>query len=260
MPTRELLSPAQRPQFVELPDAMEERELVRHYTLSPEDLAHVDPKRGDHNKLGFCVQLCLLRFPGRALGPDERVPERILQYIATQVGVQPEVFEGYGERENTRREHLAEIERTFGYRAFDVDVKRELAEWLLPMALGTDSGVALVTALVEEMRHRKIIIPALSSLERLGWEVRHEAQSLVFERLIGGLTPEQRVQLDGLLSLPASSHQTALVWLRQAAGAPSPGNVLKMVEKLEFIRALSLPTNTARLRGIVPSYPVCNRN
>ena len=64
MPTRELLSPAQRPQFVELPDLMEERELVRHYTLSSEELAHADGKRGDHNRLGYCVQLCLLRFPG----------------------------------------------------------------------------------------------------------------------------------------------------------------------------------------------------
>jgi TnpA family transposase len=226
---------------------MEAREIVRHYTLSPEDLAYVEGKRGDHNKLGFCVQLCLLRFPGRALGPDERVPEGMLQYIATQIGVEPESFEGYGERENTRREHLAEIERTFGYRAFDVDVQRELAQWLLPAALGTDSGVALVTALVEEMRERKIIIPALSTIERLGWEVRQEAQSLVFERLVVGLTHAQRTQLDGLLSVIEASHQTPLAWLRQPPGAPSPGNMLKMIEKLEFIRALNLPTAAARL-------------
>ncbi len=183
MPTRELLSPAQRPQFVEWPDPMEERELVRHYALSPEDLAHADGKRGDHNHLGYCVQLCLLRFPGRALGPGERVPERMLQYIAAQVGVRPQDFEGYGERENTRGEHLAEIKRPFGYWSFEEDVQRELAQWLLPTALGTDSGVVLVTALVEEMREHKVVIPALSTIERLGWQVRHRARGLVFERL-----------------------------------------------------------------------------
>ncbi len=247
MPTRELLSPSQRPQFVELPDPMEEREFVRHYTLSSEELAHADGKRGDHNKLGYCVQLCLLRFPGRALGLGERVPERMLQYIATQVGVDPEAFEAYGERENTRREHLAEIERLFGYRSFDEDGQRELAQWLLPTALGTDSGVAIVAALVEGMRERKIIIPALSTLERLRWEVRQEAQSLVFERLVGDLTHAQRVQLDGLLSVIEDSHQTPLAWLRQPSGAPSPGNVLKTVEKLEFIRGLSLPIGGAHL-------------
>ncbi len=163
------------------------------------------------------------------------------------MGVEPDAFEGYGERENTRREHLAEIERTFGYRAFDGDAQCELAEWLLPTALGTDSGVAIVTALVGEMWERKIVIPALSTIERLGWEVRQEAQSLVFKRLIGGLTHEQRAQLDGLLTPSGDCHQTALVWLRQPAGAPSPGNVLKMVEKLKFIRDLSLPAEAGRL-------------
>ncbi len=33
MPTRELLSPAQRAQFTTLPDPMSERDLARHYTL-----------------------------------------------------------------------------------------------------------------------------------------------------------------------------------------------------------------------------------
>jgi TnpA family transposase len=247
MPTRELLSPAQRQQFVDLPDSLDERALVRHYTLSAEDLAHVDQKRGAHNRLGFCVQLCLLRFPGRALAPGERVPKGMLRHIAAQVGVEPEAFEAYAERENTRREHLAEIERLFGYQPFSEAAQRELAEWLLPTALGTGSGVALVTALVEELRERKIVMPALSTVERLGWEVRRRAQSLVFERLTAGLTPEQRGRLDRLLEVEEDARHTAVVWLRQPPGAPSPGNLLRMVEKLEFIRGLGLPTEVGRL-------------
>lgn len=43
------------------------RELVRHYTLSAEDLATVRRCRGDHNRLGCAVMLCYLRYPGRAL-------------------------------------------------------------------------------------------------------------------------------------------------------------------------------------------------
>ena len=57
----------------------DEREIVRHYTLSDEDLAAAVSKRGDHNRIGFALTLCYLRFPGRALGiggahqPDRRL-------------------------------------------------------------------------------------------------------------------------------------------------------------------------------------------
>lgn len=37
---------------------------------------------------------------------------------------------------------------------------------------GTDSGEALVGALLEEMRRREIVAPALSTVERLAWEGR----------------------------------------------------------------------------------------
>src|ERR1035441_9432903 len=46
--------------------------MVRHYTLSSEDLALIDRRRGDANRLGFALMLCYLRFPGRILGPPER--------------------------------------------------------------------------------------------------------------------------------------------------------------------------------------------
>jgi len=37
----------------------EEREIVRHYTLSDEDLAVVASKRGDHNRIGFARLLLM---------------------------------------------------------------------------------------------------------------------------------------------------------------------------------------------------------
>ena len=40
------------------------RELVRHYTLSADDLAAVRCYRGDHNRLGYALMLGYLRYPG----------------------------------------------------------------------------------------------------------------------------------------------------------------------------------------------------
>ena len=42
--------------------------MVRHYMLSSEDLALINRRRGDPNRLGFALTLCYLRFPGRILG------------------------------------------------------------------------------------------------------------------------------------------------------------------------------------------------
>ncbi len=60
--------------------------MARYYTLSPEDVAIIERHRRPHNRLGFAVQLCYLRFPGRPLRADKQVPAPVpapvLAYIA----------------------------------------------------------------------------------------------------------------------------------------------------------------------------------
>ncbi|WP_139295208.1 DUF4158 domain-containing protein, partial [Planktothrix tepida] len=80
------------------------------------------------------------------------------------------------QRDTTRREHLADIQQEFGFLAFNTSIYKQLSKWLLPFAISSDQGMALVGALIDEMRFRKIIIPAISTVERLAWEVRHRAQ------------------------------------------------------------------------------------
>ena len=63
MPHQELLTASQR-LSLQAP-ASDERGMVRHYMLSSEDLALINRRRGDPNRLGFALTLCYLRFPGR---------------------------------------------------------------------------------------------------------------------------------------------------------------------------------------------------
>ena len=53
MPTREVLSPAQRASLLTIPADFSERELARYYTLTEEDLAIIQRRRRPENKLGF---------------------------------------------------------------------------------------------------------------------------------------------------------------------------------------------------------------
>ncbi len=189
MPTRELLTSAQRLRFAEIPADLDDRLMARHHTLSKFELAAIRKRRGPENRLGFGVQLALLKYPGRPLRPAQRVPEKIVRFVASQIGVDPVAMDAYARgRDTTRREHLSEIIKTFGFMPFDTARYRELSRWLMQVAGGTDSGPALVEAVLAEIRRRKVAVPGIYTVERLAWESRRRARDekgLVLEGVAG---------------------------------------------------------------------------
>ena len=76
MPRRSLLTPTERASLLAFPAT--DDELIRYYTFSEPDLAVIRQRRGDHNRLGFAVQLCYLRYPGFLLPPAVDPPASLL--------------------------------------------------------------------------------------------------------------------------------------------------------------------------------------
>lgn len=105
---RSLLTSAQREQFTRFPE-IDERTLSRHYLLGEDDLRLIRERRRDFNKLGFAVQLTVLRHLGRALRPGETPPESALASLAAQLRVDPACFAQYATRDSTRHEHFASL-------------------------------------------------------------------------------------------------------------------------------------------------------
>ena len=243
MPRRELLTEMQRLAFTE--PATDEREMVRHYILGAEDLALIDRRRGDHNRLGFAVMLCYLRFPGRTLRQDEQPPMAMLTFLAEQLKIEAASFADYAERDKTRREHLAEIQSLVGYRIFNRPIYRDLSGWLLPTALATEKGGALAAIALEELRSRRVIVPPLAVIERLCGEVRGRAHRQLWRKLTDGMTDIQRASLDQLLVMRPGGSQSTLAWLRQTAFAATAGNFPKLIERLNQIRAIGIEPERA---------------
>jgi hypothetical protein len=243
MPHRELLTESQRLSF-QAPTS-DEREMVRYYTFSSEDLGLINRRRGDANRIGFAVMLCYLRFPGRILQQGEQPAAGLRAFIAAQLSLDVAHFDNYAERDQTRREHVAEIQAALGLRSLTTSLYRELAGWLLPTALSTDHGPTLVTALLEELRTRRIICPPLPAVERLCASVRARAQRQLWCRLTDGLTDTQHQSLDQLLEVRAGGGQSTLAWLRQTAYAATPGNFPKLVERLTLVRSLGIEQERA---------------
>ena len=112
MPRRSILSATERTSLLSMPQA--EDDLIRLYTFSDSDLALIRQRRGDANRLGWAVQLCLLRFPGQGLLTDTDVPMQLVRWVGQQLRIAPTCWERYAQRKPTRREHLLELRAYLG--------------------------------------------------------------------------------------------------------------------------------------------------
>jgi TnpA family transposase len=119
MPSRELLSDAQRQRLLTAHYALDPRMMVRYWTLSADDLKRIRSRRGDENRLGFAVQLCLLRFPGIALKPQDEAPNQLVRFVAEQLYLEPASADAYAVRDTTRRQHLSICGGSMGSAATD---------------------------------------------------------------------------------------------------------------------------------------------
>jgi TnpA family transposase len=79
------------------------------------DLALIGRRRRDRNQLGFAIQLCALRYPGRLLRPGELIPDKALRFVAEQIGTEPEALIAYAARFQTRYEQVEVLRKTFGF-------------------------------------------------------------------------------------------------------------------------------------------------
>lgn len=138
------LTPEQRDALTQIPTDLSDREIARHYTLTQKDLELINQRRRHHNRLGFAVQLAVLRFPGRPLRDLAGVPPRVLAAIADQVQVPASAFSRYGDRDHTLYEHLDEIRQTYHFRECGWKEYLWLARELLPLALESNRPLPLM--------------------------------------------------------------------------------------------------------------------
>ena len=250
MPRHPLLSDAQRSAILNAHFQLDEREMARYWTFSEQDLVHIQGRRRDWNRFGFALQLCLLRFPGWPPKPQDRIPLPLLLYVGQQLDIPAEEIEDYFRRQPTRSDHLQELMDLYGFRPYTIEEGRSLRIWLLPLARRWESSLRLVTALIEEMRRRGLVLPALSTIELIVWQVGQGAEQETFAQLTETLSPLQRVELDDLLIPSVEVEERSLTWLRRAIGAPGAKGILDLIDRLRVVRSFELSARLAE--GVHP--------
>jgi TnpA family transposase len=238
MTRRKLLSPEERQALLGIPD--DEASLIRHYTLSPQDRLQAEVRRRPHNQLGYAVQLCLMRYPGRILGVDESPPAAMVAYVAEQLEVDPGAFALYSRRYNTRFDHSRRLAQYLGVRTATREDRCAALVAAINAAGVTDQGLPIATAVVNAFRERGALLLPDGALETIGIAGRAIARQRAEAALLEGLAPDQLDSLDALLTLDPAIQQTRFSWLRTAPDAPGADNLIGLMERLSFIRSMAV--------------------
>jgi len=248
MPRRRALTEAQLTNLLALPTA--EPDLVRHWTLGKADLSAVNQRRRDRNRLGYALQLCALRYPGRLLRPGELIPADALRFMAEQLGIHPDALASYATRFQTRYEQLGDLRTAFGFADLTPALRRDILGWLLPIALATTSALGIAKALMDELRRRRLIAPGPFVIEQLVAASLVVAERHVAGQLTRTLSPAHAEALDALLTSKEGTPLSVLGWARQPPGAPGHKALARIVEQLTRLRAVGL--DPACAKGVHP--------
>lgn len=248
MARRTLLKPHDRQELVGIPT--DEDSLIRHYSLSPADRLEIEVRRREHNRLGFALQLCLMRYPGRALIANEALPMPMLNHVAEQVGADPASFELYARREETRMNHVARLLGYLEMRSPTGEDRRAALLAAIETASTTDKGAVIANAIITMYRERRVLLPVVTMIERMGLAARAIARRRAEAALISDLDPDKLEALDALLDVDPAIGQTRFHWLRSAPDAPGAGNLVGLTERIMFLRSLGIDP---RLQARIPS-------
>jgi hypothetical protein len=115
----EFLTEAQKQSYGRFAGEPTEAQLARYFHLDNTDLALIHQHRGDHNRLGFALQLTTVRFLGTFLPDPTQVPSGVLHFLARQLGItEMGIIEKYLDRKATRYSHSTEIQQSYAYDPF----------------------------------------------------------------------------------------------------------------------------------------------
>ncbi|MCU5282032.1 MULTISPECIES: Tn3 family transposase [Bacillus cereus group] len=239
---RELLTPEQRQAFMQISE--DEWVLGTYYTFSKRDLEIINKRRREENRLGFAVQLAILRYPGWPYSHIKSIPDSVIHYISKQIGSTPSSLSLYPQRENTLWDHLKEIRNEYDLVTFTLKEYRMTFKHLYQLALENGDAIHLLHECIDFLRKNKIILPAITTLERMVWEAREMAEKNLFNMVSQSLSNTQKEKLEEIITLqhPSESNKTILGWLKEPPGHPSPETFLKLIERLEYIRGMELET------------------
>lgn len=237
MSTRHVFAEAELEQLRRFP-VINRTELIKYFTLTQGDLDFLSQFRGEANKLGAAIQLCTL--PWLGFVPDEitSAPREVVARLSEKLVIGISELREYGDRAQTRTEHLRRIATRLEWRSLDAKGWKELDEFLFARAMEHDSPKLLFKLACEYLASVKTIRPGLVNLlDRIG-TARTAAKGETWNRVSHLVTPQRSRELDSLLEIDPEIKATRLFWLSNSPTQASVQAIKTELDKLAFLRGL----------------------
>jgi TnpA family transposase len=220
-------------------------QLARYFHLDDQALQLVKKRRGDHNRLGFAVQLGTVRFLGTFLPNPLDVPTNVINYLAPQLNISnPNCLSQYLKRIRTHWEHIEEIKYHYGYQDFNSQPQHwRLIRWLYERAwVSAESPSVLFDVTTAQLLENKILLPGVTILARLITTMRERVQQRLYIKLSKLPSLKQIDSLESLLKTTDNHRQNLLEQWRSSPTHSSSNSLVKALNRLENIRALGMGT------------------
>jgi Domain of unknown function (DUF4158) len=194
--------------------------LARHYTFTRSDQELISSRHGAANRLGFAVQLALLRHPGRTLPQMDEPVEALVDWLAARLEIPAMAFTEYARRPQTMTDHARILATTLGLRpAVSADLPA-MIEAAAQCAWSTDRGQPIVAGVIAALHASKIILPAPGMIERAAIAGRARARKRATDALLANISSEQMTKIDDLLTVDPTTGLSQFAWLKKFPVSP----------------------------------------
>jgi TnpA family transposase/adenosyl cobinamide kinase/adenosyl cobinamide phosphate guanylyltransferase len=185
-------------------------EVRRLFTLTPDDLYFLRPLRADSQRLYRALVLLWARVERVLLSEITSIPEGVIKHVSKQLGLSPSLLEQQRNHPSMRSATFEAVRVYLGVRAFQETDEGRLRAYLIEKVTHTGNYAALSQAAMDWLVSEGILRPhGETTLERLIYQARNQAEDVLFEQIAGQLSPEDRERLDHLLETSTETSQIA---------------------------------------------------
>jgi hypothetical protein len=239
----EFLSDEQAVAFGRFAGELSQPDLDRFFYLDHADRDLIAVRRGDHNRLGFAIQLGTVRFLGTFLVDPVEVPKGVVDYLASQLEIAgPFLVTKYTQRLPTVHEHAREIRAVYGFRDLDGPLTEELTLFIYSRAwTHGEQATVLFEHAAGWLRRERVLLPGVSVLARLVAGVRDQATADLHEAAAAAadaVDPELRAVLGNLLAPAPGERSSRLEVLRAGPTRLSGPELHKALLRVAAVRRL----------------------
>jgi len=170
------------------------------WLLLPEETQLISNRVGA-SRLGFAPLLKYFLLNGCFPADETDFPDRIVPYIASQIGVSPSTLPAFQWDGRMVKYYKQTIREFAGFRPFAQSDVIRVTEWLITHVVPQgESDEKMREDLLTHLRKLSLEPPTKDRLERILASARHQFQERLCEETIALLTDDVRVRLDALLT------------------------------------------------------------